>query len=609
VGENGGLVRLRKRLRFGAVALVAVLVAACNGLTVDQRGVYTSSPTQTITGQIEVARDDTLTSLTVNGVDATISGETYSADVPLDGDAVLNAVLVEARYGSGVVLRERRTVVYGDGETAEVLPEGAELDDAVGLRLNERSFGKISAVVKTLTTIDTGAIAPTGTVFLDECITQIIVCTLHAKASSAAPPTIADFGVSLDSNQGNVRAVVTLNDLHIPIKINARVAGIPTNCDLVVDADRVTIDGNYALQPSAADPHFLDVNLVGATPTVTLGTVNDDFVGGICSIPVIEQIVGLFLPDVKTLMQQNLTSLLGDADGAGPLDSPVADAVEQALSQISIAGDIGGALGLELDSRLTAADEDPNGIALRATAAFSSLAVAPEAPDLTGSVGFPGEVLGALPTTTPGGRPYDVAVGASATGFNQLLAGETERGLLNVDVTTLNGQSLTLKSLFDLVGAGGLITQDRPVAISLRPEVAPIVTTAAGPNGATGELRFAGYRATIKTADETNAVLLELVLDFRTGVGLELVEGGLGFTFAQPAEEDFTATISKNPFSLPESLITGVFQQLSPQVFASVQDVLPSFPLPQFAGLDLSLVEISRVGPGFVLFADLTPAG
>jgi hypothetical protein len=103
-------------------------------------------------------------------------------------------------------------------------------------------------------------------------------------------------------------------------------------------------------------------------------------------------------------------------------------------------------------------------------------------------------------------------------------------------------------------------------------------------------------------------VLLELVLDFRTGIGLELVDGGLGFTFAQPAEEDFSATISKNPLGLPEALITSVFQQLSPQVFASVQDVLPSFPLPQFAGLDLSLVEINRVGSGFVLFADLVPA-
>jgi hypothetical protein len=601
-------VRFSNRLRLGAVALAVVVVAACNGLTVDQSGVYTSSPTQTVTGEIKVADDDTLVSLTVDGVEATVDGERYTADIPLDGDEVLNAVLVEATYGSGEVIRERRTVVYGDGVTAEVLPAGAVLDDAVGLRINERSFPKIGAVVKTLTTIDTAAIAPAGTVFLDECITRIIVCTLHAKATSAAPPTIADFGVALDSNQGNVRAVVTLTGLHIPIDIDARIAGIPASCDLEVDARSVTIDGNYTLQPSAADPQLLDVNLVGTTPTVTLGTVTDDFVGGICSIPVIEQIVGLFLPDVKTLMQQNLTSLLGDPDGAGPADAPVAEAVEGALAQINIAGDIGGALGLDLDSTITAADEDPSGIALRATASFTSAGVAPEAPDLTGSVGFPGEVLATLPTSTPGGQPYDVAVGASATGFNQLLAGETERGLLNVDVTSLGGQPLTLKSLFDLVGAGGLITQDQPVVISLRPEIAPIVTTAPGPAGATGELRFSGYKVAIKTAGDPAGVLLSLVLDFRTGVGLDLVDGGLGFTFDQPAQEDMTATVIKNPLALPEALIAAVFQQLSPQVFASVQEVLPSFPLPQFAGLDLSLVEVNRVGSGFVLFADLVPA-
>src|SRR5690606_2878724 len=168
---------------------------------------------------------------------------------PLDGSAILNPVVVEATYASGQVLRERSTVVYGDGETAVVQPEGAVLDDAVGLRLNERSFPKISAVVKTLTTIDTGAIAPPGTVFLDECITRVIVCTLHAKASSSGSPTIGDFAVALDSNDGDVRAVVTLTDLHVTIKVNATVLGIPTNCDLVVDADSVTIDGRYALRP------------------------------------------------------------------------------------------------------------------------------------------------------------------------------------------------------------------------------------------------------------------------------------------------------------------------------------------------------------------------
>jgi hypothetical protein len=595
-------------LRAGALVVVAAVVAACNGLSVDQRGVYTSAATQTMTGTVEVTGNDSLTSLTVNGVDATVDGESWTADVPLDGTDIFNAVVVEATYGSGSVIRERRTVVYGDGGTAEVLPAGAELPDAVGLRLDDRSFDKIGPVVKTLTAIDTAAIAPPGTVFLDECITQVIWCTLYATASTSAAPTIDDFDVAIDSEDGSANAVVTLSGLHVVVAVAADVLGIPTSCDLEVDADTVAIDGNYTLQPDAADPTLLDVDLVGATPTVTLGNVSDDFVGGFCSIPVIEQIVGLFLPDVKDLMQDNLTTLLGDPDGTGPLDSPVADAIEDALAEITIAGDIGTALGIGLESRIAAADVDAEGIALRASAAFSSLGVAPGAPELDGSVGFPGEVLGDLPGTSPGGLPYDVAVGASATGFNQLLAAETERGLLNVDVTQLGGEPLSLRSLFDLVGAGDVVTEDIPIVIELRPEVAPIVTTAAGPDGATGELRFHGYRATVRTVGPDGGVLLELVLDFRTGVGLELTGSGLGFTFAQPADEDLAATVTQNGLGLPESIVDAVFVQLSPQVFGAVQDTLPSFPLPQFAGLDLSLVEIGRVGSGFVLFADLVPA-
>ena len=597
------------RARRGVAVLAAlVLVAAgCNGLNVDQRGVYTSQPTTTITGDITVANGQTLVSLTVNGVDAAVEDKRWSADVPLDGEAIFNAVDVVATYSSGEVRRERRTVVYGDGDHAEVLPEGATLSDAVGLRVNERSFSKLGPVVKSLTSFDPSAVAPPGTVFLDECITQVIFCVVYVRASTGGVASIQDFSVALDSNQGNVRAVVTLSGMHVPVAVNAQVFGAPVNCTMNVDAASITIDGNYALQPDAVDPHFLDVNLVGASPVVTLGGVESDFVGGVCSIPGIEQIVGLFLPDVEQMMRTSLTTLLGDADGSGPVDAPVAEAVEGALSQLNIAGEIGTALGLQLDSTIQSADEDPAGIGLRATAAFAADSVAVGAPDLTGSVGFPGDGLGVLPSTTPGGAPFDVAVGASATGFNQLLAGETERGLLNVDLTSLGGVPLTLKALYDLVGAGGLVTEDRPLAIALRPEVAPIVTPGPGPGGALGELVLHGYRATIRTTDD-NAVFLELVLDFRTGVGLQLGGDGLRFSFDAPAPEDLAVTLTQNPNRLPESLVTGVFGQVTPQVFVSVQDVLPSFPLPGFAGLGLAPVEIGRVSSGFVLFADLVPA-
>jgi hypothetical protein len=598
----------RARRVLAALAASVLVAAGCNGLNVDQRGVYTAQPTTTITGDVTVANGQTLVSLTVNGVDAAVDGKRWSADVALDGEAIFNAVDVVATYSSGEVRRERRTVVYGDGDHAEVLPEGATLSDAVGLRVNERSFSKLGPVVKSLTSFDPSAVAPPGTVFLDECITQVIFCVVHARAATGGVATIQDFSVALDSNQGNVRAVVTLSGMHVPVAVNAQVFGAPVNCTMNVDAASITIDGNYALQPDAVDPHFLDVNLVGASPVVTLGGVESDFVGGVCSIPGIEQIVGLFLPDVEQMMRTSLTTLLGDADGPGPVDAPVAEAVEGALSQLNIAGDIGSALGLQLDSTLQSADEDPAGIGLRATASFTSDGVAFSAPDLPGSVGFPGDALGALPSTTPGGAPFDVAVGASATGFNQLLAGETERGLLNVDITSIGGVPLTLKALFDLVGAGGAVTEDRPMIIRLRPEIAPIVTQDDGPGGALGEMLLHGYKATISTTDDAK-VFLELVLDFRTGVGMELTGEGLAFTFDPPAAGDLDVTVTRNPNNIPPALVDAVFAQLTPQVFGAVQDVLPAFPLPGFAGLGLAPVEINQVGSGFVLFADLVPAG
>ena len=597
------------RHRFGRCALVvvALVLAACNGLTVDQRGVYTTSATQEITGTVSIGNGDTLTSITVNGVEADVDGDTWSAAIPLDGATILNAVIVEATYGTGEVIRERRTVVYGDGSTATVLPEGAVLDRSVGLRINESSFTKLGPVIKQLTTIDLAAIAPPGTVLIDECMTQIIFCTLYVQAQSAAAPTISDFNVELQSHAGNAQALVTLDDLHLDIDVNARVIGIPVNCDLEIDADQITIDGRYTLQPDPADPQYLDVNLVGTAPTVGITGVTSDFVGGICSVPLIEQIVSSVLGDVQTLMHDNLVAQLGDPDGAGAADSPVADAIEAALANVQIAGPIGDSLGLDLASVLQDVVIDTEGLGFRASGSFTSSGPAEGAPDLTGSVGW-GDDLGAIGATSPSGAGFDVAVGASASSFNQLLAGQTERGLLNVDVSELDGQPLTLKSLLDLIGAGGLVTEDMPLVIELRPEVAPIVTTSPGPDGALGEMRLSGYQVTVKVPDP-EAVMIQLVIDFTTGVDLQSVNGGLGFAIGQPAADAFATTITRNPLGIPEEVIEQVFEQLAPEVFASVQDALPAFPLPQFVGLDLQPVEVNRLGTGFVLYANLVPAG
>ena len=113
----------------------------------------------------------------------------------------------------------------------------------------------------------------------------------------------------------------------------------------------------------------------------------------------------------------------------------------------------------------------------------------------------------------------------------------------------------------------------------------------------------------VRSTEERSAVLAELVLDFTTGVDLAFANGGLAFVFAAPAADAFDVTITQNPLAIPPAVIEQIFEQLAPRVFASVQDALPVFPLPQFVGLNLQPVEVSRVGPGFALFANLAPAG
>lgn len=138
------------------------------------------------------------------------------------------------------------------------------------------------------------------------------------------------------------------------------------------------------------------------------------------------------------------------------------------------------------------------------------------------------------------------------------------------------------------------------------------------PRAATGSTSTSGgvYTAqptTTITGDVTVAngqALVSLTANgVRTGVGMEMTGGGLAFTFDPPAAGDLEATIVKNPDNIPPALIDQVFGQLIPQLFGAVQDVLSDFPLPGFAGRGLTPVEISRVGSGFVLFADLVPAG
>ena len=259
-------------------------------------------------------------------------------------------------------------------------------------------------------------------------------------------------------------------------------------------------------------------------------------------------------------MRTSLTSLLGDADGSGLVDAPAAGAVEGALGQLNIAGDIGTALGLTLDSTLQSADETR-----RASAWWPRPPSPPRwpsgrrtSPGRSASRDAPGP-----PPHLAGGLPFDVA--ASATGFNQLLAGDRAGPAQRRRDQHRRGAAVVEGAVRP--GRRRLVTEDRPLAIALRLEVAPIVTTAEA--RATPSARCCSTATGPPSPPPTT-----------TGcswswcsTSAPAMVAGAGrrrpTTFDPPAAGDLDATITQNPNKLPEALVDQVFAQLVSQVFGA----------------------------------------
>ena len=176
-----------------------------------------------------------------------------------------------------------------------------------------------------------------------------------------------------------------------------------------------------------------------------------------------------------------------DPDGAGPADSPIADAIETALSEISISGAVGDALSAHLTAPFTAINESSAGLDFRSNADFyttpgaspQDCAAVPGAPRLPNTYDLPAPYT--TPAgTTPSGQTYGLGLVISSSAFNQLLGAMTECGLLNQDMTTINlgGSDLPVTSTLLSVLVPQFATAlpaNTPMIIRLDPTFGPFL--------------------------------------------------------------------------------------------------------------------------------------
>jgi hypothetical protein len=597
-------------------------------------GAFINAASTVVTGHVANSNLATVQGqVSVNGVNVTVNPDlTFSTTVSLDSTKVFNGITATLFPTFPNPERARITVIAGQG-----IAEGSLSSKSVALRINDTGLDTLEPLITSLVPLNLATLLPPGTLIIDNyCYASIFgacIGRVDVTVAPSPPPSIGSYTINADSLALNdVRAVVTLNNLFVRANVVA-VSGIGFTCHFNISATSATITGDYNLSPLASQPSDVDVT---QNANVSVGTIGfsdgggadcDGFFGGL-----VAALIGIFVPDIQGLVTSGLVNFLADPDGGGPADSPIAAAIQTALSNISISGPIGNGIGVTLETPLFKVDEDASGITLGSNTRMTILPaeVDPNAYDPTASyvvpgIAFPGEAGGgpAYGATTPttgspaGALPYGVAIGISPTAFNQLLRTQIEGGLLLTSLTQLDlfGSgpvpiTSTILSLFEprfaLLGLGV------PLTLVIKPLLAPVITAAAvaPPNDA--ELR-AGHLVIDVMGPPGVGLVVSFIVDARVflDIGFTPAAGAtpasLNFALSPPALADIAVQVVKDSLEVNEANIGLILPPLIQALFPSLASSLASFPLPEFLGLNLSLVKITKQGEFISLYTNLVP--
>jgi hypothetical protein len=526
---------------------------------------------------------------TVNGIPVTI-GPNFSVAVPVSAAQVLNRITMDV------------TLVPG-GPFGDSWRDSVMLVVGDGLRIGDTGLGQIAPIVESLSSdaLDVSELI-TGQNPIAQGTFGIIPYTANVVEVG-----FAGFGLSVDSVVDAVNTDIQIDDFFLEVDLELGILG---SCTLEVETTTANLTGSYDLQPLASDPAFVDVNLTSPVG-VTLAGFTSQFVSGICNDPLIGDIVDLIIGqgDIQQLMQDGFEDNLADPDGAGPLDSPLAAAIEQALAGISIAGPVGEALDGMFDSDITSVDEDDDGLSIIADAAIYSTSPDPLAPDIPASYTVT-EPLPTFGTLTPDQQlPYGMAFAISTSAMNQLLKTQIENGLLRDTLSEFLGSPLTVGvlSLF-LPGLQALgLPPATPLEFSIEPQMAPLLTGAAGPGGELTEMKIGALQVTLQSPSLPIALLV-IQVDLDAGLDLDFTQAGLEFALST-AGANVDVTVLFNLLAASDAQLVNTFQQLFPLFATQLESAIDAFPVPSLLGLELAPVEVSRLGGGYIgLFADLTLA-
>jgi len=618
--------RTTRWLVLAAIAPWLTLGAVCGGgsppaitITSPAHGTFSTASSIVVNGNVANV-DLANTEVRVNGTVVPLSGANFSLTMPLSATAVLNPVYAELRNRTTqqILARTRNMVIYGDS-----VADGAFSLNGVGLRITDPGLDQLEPIISSGVSIDPATLLPVGSVVISNycAIPGPFGTCLGRETATVAnpPPSISGFSLDADSMVNFVAGDVTVNNLRIDLNLSG--SGLAPSCGLRLSAVTTRIFGDYALQPDATDPHNVDVNEIG-DPAVSFTGFQQQFTSGICDFPLIGDLIQLIVGNVEPTVISGFQDALKDPDGAGPADAPIADAIETALANISIAGPIGQALQVDFEAPLFDVAEDDNGVTLGSDARITSsigtgpgqCTPPPGSPDLTASYHV-AESFPAFGATTPGGLPYHIGIAISTSAFNQLLKAQIECGLLQTSITEIdlgNGpQPVTAGSLLLLIPQFAAWDPATPMRIDLKPTLAPFMTGNAGPGGELGELRIPQLGIEVHIDDglhpDDTGLIIRGTIDARAGLDLSFDDATSSLAFTVGSATDIRIAFLKNNIGVNEAGVVAVLNFLLPRLLPSLGEGLGAFPLPEFFGLSLQAVEVGRTGQFYSLYANLVP--
>lgn len=540
----------------------------------------------------------------------------------------------------GYVDKDRKMVIKGQSIANAICVNPGQAGcspQSVALRITDAGLDKIEPIVTDLVPLDPSLLFDfpflvTGS----QCFATLFGCIAGINGAWILQPSHFTFGnvaIQFDAQPGEMFGRVIISNLFVQVWLDG--SGSVNDCWVYATATSVVVDDWYTLQPHPANSSNIDVNASNPSRlSVVLNNLSVNADG--CNVLGFISIDGIVEDTVRDLLDTELANFLRDPDGAGPQDSPIAGAVEDGLSGLEISGPIGEGLGVLLKTPIGAIPVNANGLTLNND---SSVTLDPNMPPpplgsptfaasyhpLPAPFPFSMNPNVADSTTTPvGGIQYDIALSLSTSTFNQLLKALVEKGDFNFELTEIDlfggPQPVTASLIGILTGVMVDTDPNAPMTIRVVPLIPPLVTGNVGPKACFGGSQDANPCTTNAncpggTCQDTLTELLigqlaveiirnsnsEVVLggraDVKLGLGVVTTVDGIGFTISVPAPGDLVLELVDNPYGADESILQASLPPLIGPLVPSLADGFGTIPLPTLFDLEVSPVEIHKMGP------------